>query len=67
MADEISKAGHNVARLLHATNGTVVTAGDSLADRYRAAGWSDADAPAPQVEAPSEKPEIKRPQRKPRN
>ena len=56
MADELSEAGHKVARLLHATSGTVVTVGDSLAARYRAAGWTDADAPVEQVEAPSEKP-----------
>ena len=45
-----------MARLVHPTAGTVVTAGDSLADRYRAAGWGDADASTQQEEATSEKP-----------
>jgi len=45
-----------LARLIHPTAGTVVTVEGDLEGRYRAAGWGDADAPAQQVEAPSEKP-----------
>jgi len=41
--------------LVHPTAGTVVTAGDSLAERYRASGW--ADDSAQQEQAPSEKPD----------
>lgn len=41
-------------RLVHPTAGTVVHVGDSLAERYRAAGWGDGKPR--QERAVSEKP-----------
>jgi hypothetical protein len=56
-----------LARLIHPTAGTVVRLEGDLEAFYRAGGWADADAPAQQDEAPSEKPKptTRRP-RKPR-
>lgn len=50
-----------MARLRNASTGTVVSVEGDLADRYRAAGWVDADAaPVEQDEAAPEKPQRKR-------
>lgn len=54
-------------RLTHPSAGTVVTLEGDLEERYRAAGWVDADASAQQEEATTEKPKPEtRRARKPR-